>query len=89
MQAQEMLVEDAPWVPIAYAKPPVGFQENVQGYQANPTGGEPFNTVTLAGGAARNSSTGRSLAQEVRGSDRVYRAQGLADHPGACSGCPS
>jgi peptide/nickel transport system substrate-binding protein len=51
MQAQELLVEDAPWVPIAYAKPPLGFQENVQGYQASPTGGEAFNTVTLGGGA--------------------------------------
>ena len=51
MEAQELLVEDTPWVPIAYAKPPLGFQKNVQGYQASPTGGEAFNTVTLSGGA--------------------------------------
>jgi peptide/nickel transport system substrate-binding protein len=51
MQAQELLVEDAPWVPIAYAKPPIGLQESVQGYQASPTGGEAFNSVTLSGGA--------------------------------------
>jgi peptide/nickel transport system substrate-binding protein len=51
-QAQEMLVEDAPWVPIAYAKPPVGLQNQVQGYHPNPTGGEPFNTVSLGGGGA-------------------------------------
>ena len=51
MQAQELMVEDAPWVPIAYAKPPLGFQKNVQGYQASPTGGEAFNTVELSGGA--------------------------------------
>jgi peptide/nickel transport system substrate-binding protein len=51
-QAQEMLVEDAPWVPIAYVKPPVGLQDQVQGYQPNPTGGEPFNTVRLGGGGA-------------------------------------
>jgi peptide/nickel transport system substrate-binding protein len=51
MKAQELLVEDAPWVPIAYAKPPLGFQKNVQGYQASPTGGEAFNTVELTGGA--------------------------------------
>jgi peptide/nickel transport system substrate-binding protein len=49
-QAQEMLVEDAPWVPIAYAKPPVGLQDQVQGYHPNPTGGEPFNSVELGGG---------------------------------------
>ena len=50
MRAQEILVEDTPWVPIAYAKPPLGFQKNVKGYQASPTGGEAFNTVTLSGG---------------------------------------
>ena len=49
MKAQELLVQDAPWVPIAYAKPPLGFQENVSGYQASPTGGEAFNTVSLGG----------------------------------------
>jgi peptide/nickel transport system substrate-binding protein len=47
MKAQELLVQDAPWVPIAYAKPPLGFQTNVHGYQASPTGGEAFNTVSL------------------------------------------
>ena len=51
-QAQEMLVEDAPWVPIAYVKPPVGLQDTVKGYHPNPTGGEPFNTVDLGGGGA-------------------------------------
>ncbi|MFL6058700.1 MAG: ABC transporter substrate-binding protein [Rubrobacteraceae bacterium] len=49
MKAQELLVQDAPWVPIAYAKPPLGFQKNVSGYQASPTGGEAFNTVSLGG----------------------------------------
>ena len=49
-QAQEMLVEDAPWVPIAYAKPPVGLQDQVQGYHPNPTGGESFNSIQLGGG---------------------------------------
>jgi peptide/nickel transport system substrate-binding protein len=52
LKAQEMLVQDAPWVPIAYAKPPLGFQKNVQGYQASPTGGEAWNTVSLSGGGA-------------------------------------
>jgi peptide/nickel transport system substrate-binding protein len=49
-QAQEMLVDDAPWVPIAYVKPPVGLQNQVQGFHPNPTGGEPFNSVELGGG---------------------------------------
>ena len=51
-QAQEMLVKDAPWVPIAYVKPPVGLQDQVQGYQPGATGGEPFNTIKLGGGGA-------------------------------------
>jgi peptide/nickel transport system substrate-binding protein len=51
-EAQEILVRGAPWVPIAYAKPPFGLQKNVQGYQANPTGGEAWNTVSLSGGGA-------------------------------------
>jgi peptide/nickel transport system substrate-binding protein len=49
-QAQKMLVDAAPWVPIAYVKPPVGLQDQVQGYLPNPTGGEPFNTVRFSGG---------------------------------------
>ena len=51
-RAQEMLVEAAPWVPLAYVKPPVGLQDQVQGYQPNPTGGEAFNTIRLGGGGA-------------------------------------
>ena len=52
MRLQEIVAGDAPWVPIAYAKPPVGLQAQVQGYLPNPTGGEPFNTITLSGGGA-------------------------------------
>jgi len=52
MRLQEIVAGDAPWVPIAYAKPPVGLQDEVQGYLPNPTGGEPFNTITLGGGGA-------------------------------------
>ena len=51
-QAQEMLVKDAPWVPIAYVKPPVGLQDQVKGFQPGATGGEPFNTIQLGGGGA-------------------------------------
>jgi peptide/nickel transport system substrate-binding protein len=52
MRLQEVINADAPWAPIAYAKPPIGLQTQVQGYQPNPTGGEPFNTITLSGGGA-------------------------------------
>jgi peptide/nickel transport system substrate-binding protein len=52
MRLQEIIMADAPWAPIAYAKPPVGLQNEVQGYRPNPTGGEPFNTITLSGGGA-------------------------------------
>jgi peptide/nickel transport system substrate-binding protein len=52
MRLQETIWADAPWVPIAYAKPPVGLQQEVQNYLPNPTGGEPFNTITLGGGGA-------------------------------------
>ncbi len=51
-QAQKIVYDDAPWVPIAYAEPPLGFQEAVEGYKPSPTGGEPFNTVQLSGGGA-------------------------------------
>jgi peptide/nickel transport system substrate-binding protein len=51
-QVQEILHQDAPWVPIAYSKVPVGMQDQVQGYQPNPTGHEAFNTVRLGGAGA-------------------------------------
>jgi peptide/nickel transport system substrate-binding protein len=49
-QAQEIIHNDAPWVPIAYARPPTGAQKAVEGYVLSPTGGESFNSVFLAGG---------------------------------------
>jgi peptide/nickel transport system substrate-binding protein len=52
LRAQQILVEDAPWVPIAYVKPPVGLQNQVQGFHPNPTGGEAWNSVRLEGGGA-------------------------------------
>jgi peptide/nickel transport system substrate-binding protein len=52
MRLQDIVAGDAPWVPIAYVKPPVGLQAEVQGYLPNPTGGEPFNTIKLSGGGA-------------------------------------
>ena len=47
IKAQEIIHEDAPWAEIAYAEPPLGFQQNVEGYLPSPTGGEAFNTVDL------------------------------------------
>ncbi|WP_243638182.1 ABC transporter substrate-binding protein [Rubrobacter taiwanensis] len=49
MRVQEIIMEDAPWVTIAYTRPPLGFQNRVQGYLPSPTGGESFNSVYLSG----------------------------------------
>ncbi len=49
-RAQEIMHQDAPWVPIAYVKPPIGLQTAVQGFEPNPTSSEAFNTVSIAGG---------------------------------------
>jgi ABC-type transport system substrate-binding protein len=49
-KAQEILHEDAPWVPIAYVTPPLAMQDTVTGLDPNPTSSEPFNTVKIEGG---------------------------------------
>jgi len=49
-EAQEMMHQDAPWVPIAYVTPPIGLQDAVKGFEPNPTSSEAFNTVSLSGG---------------------------------------
>jgi len=49
-QAQEIMHEDAPWVPIAYVTPPLAMQDTVVGLDPNPTSSEPFNTVDFKGG---------------------------------------
>ena len=49
-KAQEIMHEDAPWVPIAYVTPPLAMQETVTGLDPNPTSSEPFNTVKIEGG---------------------------------------
>ena len=49
-QAQEIMHEDAPWVPIAYVTPPLAAQDTVEGLDPNPTSSEPFNTVDFASG---------------------------------------
>jgi peptide/nickel transport system substrate-binding protein len=50
-QAQEIMHEDAPWVPIAYVTPPIGLQDAVKGFEPNPTSSEAFNNVSLSGGS--------------------------------------
>jgi peptide/nickel transport system substrate-binding protein len=49
-KAQEIMHEDAPWVPIAYVTPPLAMQDTVEGLDPNPTSSEPFNTVKIASG---------------------------------------
>jgi len=49
MEAQEIIHQDVPMVSIAYAKPPVGLQNSVEGFVPT-VGGERFNTIELAGG---------------------------------------
>jgi peptide/nickel transport system substrate-binding protein len=51
-QAQEIMHEDAPWVPIAYVTPPIGLQDAVKGFKPNPTSSEAFNTVSLSSGGS-------------------------------------
>jgi peptide/nickel transport system substrate-binding protein len=49
-KAQEIMHEDAPWVPIAYVEPPIGLQQSVQGFAPNATSSEALNTVYISGG---------------------------------------
>ncbi|MFC0525378.1 ABC transporter substrate-binding protein [Pontibacillus salicampi] len=46
-EAQKIIHEDAPWVPVAHTTPPVAAQSNVGGYIPHPTGSEAFNHITL------------------------------------------
>jgi ABC-type transport system substrate-binding protein len=45
-RVQEALHEDVPVVPLAYVRPPVGLQEQVEGYTIT-YGGDRLNTVRL------------------------------------------
>jgi peptide/nickel transport system substrate-binding protein len=49
-EAQEVIHQDTPMVPVAYAKPPIGLQQTVEGYKPSPVG-DRLNTVTLGEGA--------------------------------------
>jgi peptide/nickel transport system substrate-binding protein len=50
-RAQEIMHQDAPWVPIAYVEPPIGLQDAVKGFDPNATSSEAFNPISLSGGA--------------------------------------
>ena len=50
-EAQTIVNEDVPWVPIDYAEPPLGFQKDVSGVTPNPTASEAYNRVEFGGGA--------------------------------------
>ena len=78
MKAQELLVQDAPWVPIAYGKPPLSFPRRTSpGYQ-----GEPRQAAGVQHRLAWR-PVGERVSRQERfpGSGGVRRAQDLADHP--------
>ncbi len=45
-RAQEIIHENVPMVPVAYAEPPLGFQGAVENYTPSPTG-DRFNAISL------------------------------------------
>ncbi|MBE3591003.1 MAG: ABC transporter substrate-binding protein [Firmicutes bacterium] len=47
-QAQQIIHEDAPWVPLVYAQDPVAASAKVQGYVPSPLGLEQLNHVSLS-----------------------------------------
>lgn len=49
-EAQEIIHEDAPMLPIAYVAAPVGLQDTVEGYVPSPFS-DRFNTIRMEGGS--------------------------------------
>lgn len=47
MEAQEIIHDDAPWVPIAHTTPPLAGKKGITDYLPHPTGSEPFNLVEI------------------------------------------
>ncbi len=47
-RAQEIIHENVPMVPVAYAEPPLGFQGVVENYTPSPTG-DRFNAISISG----------------------------------------
>ena len=46
-QAQEIIHDDAPWVPLVHATQTMAFREGVEGFQLHPTGSKWFQTTRL------------------------------------------
>ncbi|MCD5324292.1 ABC transporter substrate-binding protein [Pontibacillus sp. HN14] len=46
-KAQEIIHDDAPWLPIAHTTPPIAAKNNIDGYVPHPTGTEKFNHIKL------------------------------------------
>ncbi|MGH3147408.1 MAG: ABC transporter substrate-binding protein [Rubrobacter sp.] len=46
LEAQEIIHDDVPMLPVAYARPPLGFQATVENYEPSPTG-DRFNAIAL------------------------------------------
>jgi len=46
-QAQVIIHEDAPWVPMSHSTPPIASKKTVSGYVPHPTGVEPLDTVDI------------------------------------------
>lgn len=47
MKAQEIIHEDAPWVPLVHAQPPLAGQSYVKGYSPHPRGSESLEEVDI------------------------------------------
>lgn len=46
-KAQEILHEEAPWVPLAYSTPLIAGAKNITGYKPHPTGSDRFDTIDI------------------------------------------
>ena len=46
-QAQEMIHEDAPWIPLAHSVPQLAGKSSVQGFTPHPTGSQSFADVSV------------------------------------------
>ncbi|WP_255247496.1 ABC transporter substrate-binding protein [Paucisalibacillus globulus] len=47
LEAQEVIHEDAPWLPIAHTTPPLAASSSIADYIPHPTGSEPFNLLDM------------------------------------------
>ena len=48
MEAQEIIHQDAPWVPLVHSTPPIALKSMVENYIPNPTGTEKLHRVWLS-----------------------------------------